>query len=157
MAAALFKTMTGTEIAQTAYPSDAAGVAELLDAKIQAHFAGSGAVIGHIKSGKLRALAVTSSTRLEFLPDTPAMAEFVPTYEATTWIGLAAPRNTPPQIIDALHREVATGLADAKLRAGLGELGYLPMPMSPAELVKFIADETEKWAKVAEWANIKMR
>jgi tripartite-type tricarboxylate transporter receptor subunit TctC len=157
MAAALFKTMTGADIAQTPYPSDAAGVADLLDGKIQAHFAGSGAVMGHIKSGELRALAVTTATRLEFLPDTPAMAEFVPSYEASTWIGLAAPRNTPPQIIDVLHREVMTGLADARIRAGLGELGYLPMPMSSAEFAKFIADETEKWAKVVERTGIKLR
>src|SRR4029079_10719631 len=98
MAAALFKAMTSTEIDQTPYPSDAAGVADLLDAKIRAHFAGSGAVMGHVKSGKLRALAVTTASRLECLPDTPAIAEFVPSYEASTWIGIAAPRNTPPQI-----------------------------------------------------------
>jgi tripartite-type tricarboxylate transporter receptor subunit TctC len=157
MAAALFKTMTGTDIVQTPYQSDAGGVADLLDGKIQAHFAGSGAVMGHIKSGKLHSLAVTSMTRLEFLPDTAAMAEFVPTYEASTWIGLAAPRNTPPQIIDVLHREVTAGLADAKIRAGLGELGYLPMPMSSVEFSKFIVDETEKWVRVAERANIKPR
>ncbi len=157
MAAALFQTLTGTDIAQTPYQSDAAGVADLLDAKIQAHFAGSGAVMGHIKSGKLRALAVTTATRLEFLPDTPAMAEFVPGYEASTWIGLAAPRDTRPQIIDVLNREITTGLADAKIRAGLGELGYLPMPLSSFEFAKFIAEETGKWAKVAERARIKPR
>jgi len=157
MAGALFKTLTDTDMALTPYPSDAAGVADLLDSKIQAHFAGSGAVMGHIKSGKLRALAVTTASRLEFLPDTPAIAESVPSYEASTWIGIAAPRNTPPQIIDVLHREVTTGLADAKIRTGLGELGYLPMPTPSVEFAKFIADETEKWAKVAERTGIQLR
>lgn len=155
MAAALFKVMTSIDASQTPYPSDAAGVADLLGEKIQVHFAGSGAVMEHIKSGKLRALGVTTATRLEFLPDTPAMADSVPGYEASTWIGLAAPRNTPTEIVETLNREISIGLADAKVKSRLAELGYVPMPGTAAAFKKLIADETEKWGKLVRAANIK--
>lgn len=155
MAAALFKVMTSIDVPQMPYPSDAAGIADLLGGKVQAHFAGSGAVTEDIKSGKLRALAVTTATRSESLPDTPTMADAVPGYEASTWIGLAAPRNIPTEIVERLDRETNIGLADLKVKARLTELGYVPMPMTAAEFGKFIADETEKWGKVIKFASIK--
>ena len=155
MAAALFKVMTSIDVPQMPYPSDAAAIADLLGGKVQAHFAGSGAVTEDIKSGKLRALAVTTATRTEFLPDTPTMADSVPGYDASTWVGLAAPHNTPTEIVEKLNREINIGVADAKVKSRLAGLSYVPMPMTAAEFGKFVADETEKWSKVVRAANIK--
>jgi tripartite-type tricarboxylate transporter receptor subunit TctC len=155
MAAALFKVMAGIDVSQTSYPSDAAAITDLLSGKVQAHFAGSGAVTEDIKSGKLRALAVTTITRLEFLPDIPAMADSVPSYEASTWIGLGAPRNTPTEIVKKLNNEINVGLTNTKVKSRLAELGYVPMPMTSAEFERFITNETEKWAKVVKLAGIK--
>jgi tripartite-type tricarboxylate transporter receptor subunit TctC len=131
MAAALFKVMTGVEVPLAHHSSDAAGIADLLGGKVQAHFAGAGAVTEDIKAGKVRALAVTTATRSEFLPDIPTIAESVPGYEASSWISLGAPRNTPAEIIDKLGREINAGLADAHVKTRLAELGNVPMPMTP--------------------------
>jgi len=136
------------------HPSDAAGVADLLAGKVQVHF---GAVTEDIKAGKVRALGVTALTRFEFLPDVPPIADAVPGYEASTWLGLAAPHGTPAEIIETLNREINAGLADAKIKAQLRELGHVPMPMSAAEFGKFIADETDKWGKVIQMAKIKVQ
>jgi tripartite-type tricarboxylate transporter receptor subunit TctC len=108
----------------------------------------------HIREGKLRALAVTSATRSNALPDVPALAEFVPGYEATAWFGIGAPKNVPAAIVDKLNREINAGLADAKLKEQLVGLGGEPMPMSPGEFAAFIAAETDKWAKVIKFAGI---
>lgn len=155
LAAALFMTMTGVDVPLAQHSSDAAGIADLLGGKVQAHFAGAGAVMEDINAGKLRALGVTTLTRSELLPNIPAIAEFVPGYEASSWIGLAAPRNTPAEIIETLNREINAGLADAKVKARLAELGNVPMPMTASEFGKFVADETEKWARVVKLAGIK--
>ena len=111
--------------------------------------------IEHIRAGKLRALAVTTATRSEALPDIPTVGEFVPGYEASTWYGLGAPKNTPAEIIDKLNKEINAGLADPKMRARLADLGATALAGSPAEFGKLIAEETEKWAKVIKFAGIK--
>jgi len=114
-----------------------------------------GSSIGHVKSGGLRALAVTTATRSPALPDVPAVGEFVPGYEVSSWSGFVAPTGTPVAIINTLSKEMTAALADPKVAARLAELGGEPMPMTPAEFGKLIANETEKWAKVIRAANIK--
>ncbi len=109
----------------------------------------------NFRTGRLRALAVTTATRLAVLPDVPALAEFLPGYEATSWQGLCAPKGTPEDVVVKLNGAVNAGLADAKLQAQLANLGAVPMPMSPAEFGKFVGGEVEKWAKVIRFANIK--
>ena len=111
--------------------------------------------IGYIRSGRLRALAVTTETRSEVLPDIPTVAEFVPGYEASAWFGIGAPRGTSAEVIDKLNKEINAGLADPKLRARLADLGGIVIGGSPADFGKLIADETEKWAKVIKFAGIK--
>ena len=111
--------------------------------------------VEHIHAGKLRAIAVLGATRQEMLPDIPAVAEFVPGYETGVHYGIGAPRNTPTGIIDKLNNEINAALADPKMKARLAELGAVPMPMTSAEIGKFVADETEKWGKVVRAANIK--
>ena len=109
----------------------------------------------YIKAGSLRALAVTTATRSETLPDVPTVGEFVPGYEAPTWYGLGAPKNTPAEIVEKLNKEVNAGLADPKMKGRLADLGGTPLLGSPADFGKLIAEETEKWAKVIRSANIK--
>jgi tripartite-type tricarboxylate transporter receptor subunit TctC len=118
-------------------------------------FATTGAAIEYIRAGKLRALAVTTATRLEVLPDVPTVAEIVPSYEASFWGGIGAPRNTPVEIIDKLNMEINEALADRKMKARFADLGTLAIAGSPAEFRNFIADETEKWGKVIRAGNIK--
>jgi tripartite-type tricarboxylate transporter receptor subunit TctC len=109
----------------------------------------------HIRSGELRGLAVTSAKRLATLPDLPPVADFVPGYQAFAWQGVAAPKNTPPEIVAKLNAEINAALADAKIAARITDLGGIPMPMSPAEFGGLIANEIEKWGKVIKFANIK--
>jgi tripartite-type tricarboxylate transporter receptor subunit TctC len=111
--------------------------------------------IEYVRAGKLRALAVTSATRSDALPDIPTVGEFLPGYEASASYGIGAPKNTPAEIVDKLNEAINAGLADPTIKARLADLGGVPMPMSPAEFGKLIADETEKWAKVIRAANIK--
>ena len=111
--------------------------------------------ISYIKAGKLRALAVTTSTRWEGLPDIPTVSEFVPGYQASAWWGIGAPRNTPVEIIEKLNTEINAALADPKIKAQLADLGGTTLGGSPGDFGKLIADETEKWAKVIREANIK--
>jgi tripartite-type tricarboxylate transporter receptor subunit TctC len=112
-------------------------------------------LIEYIRTGKLRALAVTSATRSVALPDIPTMGEFVPGYEASGWYGIGAPKKTPTNIIDMLNKQINAALADPKMKARLADLGAVPMSMTPAEFGKFIAGETDKWSKVIRAANIK--
>src|SRR5262249_47703294 len=111
--------------------------------------------IGYIRAGRLRALAVTTATRSDALPDIPTVGEFLPGYEASQWYGVGVPKNTPAEIVDKLNEAINAGLADPTINARLADQGGVRMPMSPAEFGKFIADETEKWAKVVRAANIK--
>src|SRR6516164_2309868 len=130
-------------------------VVHLLGGQVQVMFNSLPASIEYIKAGTLRALAVTSATRSETLPGIPTMGEFLPGFEASAWYGVGAPKNTPPQIIDKLNKEINAGLADPKLKARLADLGGTVLPGSPADFGKHIAEETEKWGKVIRAANIK--
>src|SRR5262249_603110 len=128
---------------------------DLLGGQVQVMFDTVPASIEYIRAGKLRALAVTSATRLPALPDVPTVAEFLPGYEASGWQGIAAPRGTPVEIVEGLNVEINAALADAAIRAQLANLGTVPMPMRPAEFGRLIQDEIEKWAKVIKFAGIK--
>jgi tripartite-type tricarboxylate transporter receptor subunit TctC len=108
-----------------------------------------------VRAGKLRALAVTTATRSDELPDVPTVAEFVPGYEASGWFGIGAPKSTSSEVVDQLNKQINEGLADPKMKARLLDLGGTPMPMTPADFGKFIADEIEKWAKVIKFAGVK--
>ena len=127
----------------------------MLAGQVQVLFATSPASMEYVKVGKLRALAVTTAVRAEALPDLPTVGDFVPDYEASAWYGIGAPRNTPVEIIERLNKEANAGLADAKLKARLADLGGTLIPGSPADFGKLIAEETEKWGKVIRAANIK--
>jgi tripartite-type tricarboxylate transporter receptor subunit TctC len=151
----LFKMMTGVDIVHVPYRGSAPAVADLIGGKVQVLFDNVPSSIEHIRAGKLRALAVTTSYRAAALPDIPTMGEFVPGYEASTWFGIGAPKNTPAEIVDKLNKEINAGLADPKLKGRLADLGATVLAGSPAEFGKLIADETEKWAKVVRFAGIK--
>ncbi len=151
----LFKLMTGVSIVHVPYRGAGPALTDLLGGQVQVMFDVMPSSIEYIRAGTLRALAVTAATRSEALPDIPAVSEFVPGYEASTWFGLGAPKNTPTEIIDNLNREINAGLTDPKIKARLGDLGATVFPRSPAEFGNLIADETEKWGKVVRVANIK--
>jgi tripartite-type tricarboxylate transporter receptor subunit TctC len=155
VAGELFKMMTGTDMLLVSYRGMAPAVTDLLGGQVQVMFNSLPASIEYIKAGTLRALAVASATRSETLPDIPTVGEFVPGYEAPTWYGLGAPKNTPAEIVDKLNKEINAGLADPKLRARLADLGGTVLAGSPADFGKLIAEETEKWAKVIKSAGIK--
>jgi tripartite-type tricarboxylate transporter receptor subunit TctC len=155
MSGELFKMMTGVDMVHVPYRGAAPALTDLLGGQVQVLFASTAASIEYIRSGKLRALAVTTSTRLEMMPDTPTVGEFVPGYEASAWFGIGAPRNTPSAIIEALNKEINAALADPKMKARLADLGGTVLPGSPADFGKLIVEETEKWAKVIRAANIK--
>jgi tripartite-type tricarboxylate transporter receptor subunit TctC len=118
-------------------------------------FASMPSALEFVRSGKLRALAVTTATRAEQLPDLPTVSDFLPGFEASVYYGICAPKNTPPEIVETLNKEINAGLVDLKLKARLTELGGMPLPGSPAEFGRLIASETEKWAKVIKSRNIK--
>jgi tripartite-type tricarboxylate transporter receptor subunit TctC len=151
----LFEAMAGVDLIQVHYRGGAPALVDLLGGQVQIMFEGITSSIEYVRAGKLRALAVTSATRWAALPDIPTVGEFVPGYEAIGWFGLGSPKNTPAEIIDTLNREINAGLADPPMKARIADLGGSPMPMTPTDFGKFIADETEKWAKVIRTANIK--
>jgi tripartite-type tricarboxylate transporter receptor subunit TctC len=151
----LFKMMAGVDLLHVPYRGAAPALTDLMGAQVQVMFPTMPASIQHIRGGKLRALAVTTATRSEALPDVPAVGEFVPGYEASTWYGVGAPKNTPDEIVQKLNKEINAALADSKLKARLADLGAEPMSMTPAEFAKFVVDETEKCAKVIRATNIK--
>jgi tripartite-type tricarboxylate transporter receptor subunit TctC len=151
----LFKMMAGVNMVPVQYRGGAPGGADLLGGQVQVMFNGTSVSIAYVKTGRLRALAVTTATRWDGLPEIPAVGEFVPGYEASQWYGIVAPKNTPAEIIEKLNKEINTALADPKMKARIADLGGVPLPMTPADFGKFIADETEKWAKVIRAANIK--
>ena len=148
----LFKMMTGVDWVHVPYR--ASFVPDLLGGQVQAAFTPISQTIRPIREGKLRALAVTTAARLDLLPDTPALGESVTGYEASGWQGIGVPKNTPSEIVERLSKEINAVFADPLAKARLVSLGFEPMPMPPAEFGKFIADETEKWAKVIKFANI---
>ena len=151
----LFKMMTGVNMVHVPYRGAAPALTDLLGGQVQVMFDTMPASIEYIRAGKLRALAVTTATRSEALPDIPTVGDFVPGYEASSWYGVGAPRNTPAEIVDKLNKEINAGLADPKIKARLADLGGTVFAGSPADFGKLIADETEKWAKVVKFAGIK--
>jgi len=151
----LFKIMTGVDMVHVPYRGGTAALVDLLRGQVQVRFGVLTESIQYIKDGKLRALAVTTASRSEVLPDIPTVGEFLPGYDASAWTGVGAPRNTPAEIIEKLNREINAGLADPKLKARFADQGSTVFVGSPAEFGKFIAEETEKWAKVVRTANIK--
>jgi tripartite-type tricarboxylate transporter receptor subunit TctC len=156
VAGELFKMMTGVNMVHVPYREAPAAIADLLGGQVQVIFSPIPAVIGPIRTSKLRALAVTTTTRSATLPDIPTVADFVPGYEASIIYGLGAPRNTPPEIIGRLNKEINDSLAVPKIREQLSKLGGTPLMLSPVDFGLFIAAETEKWAKVIKFAGIKL-
>jgi tripartite-type tricarboxylate transporter receptor subunit TctC len=151
----LFKMMTGVNMVHVPYRGGGPALTDLLGGQVQVYFTGTVSSIEYIKTGRLRALAVTTATRSEALPDVPTVSEFVPGYEASGWFGVGAPKSTPTEIIDKLNNEVNAALADPKMKARLADVGGSALSGSPADFGKLIADETEKWAKVIKFAGIK--
>ena len=137
------------------YRGEALALADLIAGQVQVVFGSLPASLQYVRAGKVRALAVTTTTRAGALPNLPIAADVVPGYEASTWYGIVAPKNTPAEIIERLNREINAGLADPALRKRLGELGGMAIGGSPADLGRLIAGETEKWGKVIRAANIK--
>jgi tripartite-type tricarboxylate transporter receptor subunit TctC len=150
----LFKIMAGIDMVHVPYRGGPPALTDLIAGQVQVMFIGSIEVVEHIKAGKLRALAVTTATRSDVLPDLPAVADFVPGYESSGFFGVGAPKNTPAEIIGQLNREINAALADHNIRARLADVGPT-LAGPPAEFGKLIADETEKWGKVIRAANIK--
>src|SRR5215813_10185342 len=151
----LFKMMAGVDMVHVPYRGGGPALNDLLGGQVQVYFAPTVNSIEYIKAGRLRALAVTAATRLEALPDIPTVAEFVPGYEASGWYGIGAPKNTPADIVEKLNKETNGALVDPKMKARLLDLGGTPMPMTPADFGRLIANDTEKWGKVVKFAGIK--
>jgi tripartite-type tricarboxylate transporter receptor subunit TctC len=155
LAGELFKMLTGVNMLHVPYRGDAPAVTDMLAGQDQVMFDLILLSLPHIRSGELRGLAVTSAKRLPTLPDLPPVADFVPGYEAFAWQGVAAPKDTPPDIVNKLNTEINAALADPKIASRMADLGGVPMPMSPGEFGKLIASEIDKWGKVIKFANIK--
>ena len=156
IACELFKMMAGVDLVHVPYRGGAPATNDLVGGHLQVIFCPVSEAIGHIKAGKLRALAVTTAARLDALPDVPPVGDFVPGYEASGFAGIGVPRNTPADIVTLLNNELNAGVADAKIRARITELGGTPLGGSPAEFGTIISEATEKWAKVIKFAGIKV-
>jgi tripartite-type tricarboxylate transporter receptor subunit TctC len=150
-----FKAMTGVDLIPVHYRGGGPALVDLLGGQVQIMFEGITSSIGYVRAGKLRALAVTSATRSAALPDIPTVSEFVPGYEASGWFGIGAPKDTPPQIIEILNRQINAAFVDTTFQTRIADLGGTPLTGSPADFGKLIVDETEKWAKVIKLAGIK--
>jgi tripartite-type tricarboxylate transporter receptor subunit TctC len=151
----LFKMMTGINMLHVPYRGAAPALTDLLGGQVQIYFGTTASSVEYIRAGRLRALAVTTAARSDALPEVPTVGEFVPGYEASSWYGLGAPRNTPTEIIEKLNKEINADLADPKLNARLVDLGGTVLAGSPADFGKLLADETEKWAKVVKFSGAK--
>jgi len=154
LAGELFKMMTGVNLVHVPYRGAGPALVDLLGGQVQVLSATVSSSMEYVRVGKLRALAVTTVTRSPVLPNIPSVAEFVPGYESDFWTGIAAPKNTPSEIVDKLNDEINSALADPKMKARLSELGVAALPGSPAAFGKLIPEETEKWSKVIRAANI---
>jgi len=155
MAGELFKIMAGVDMLHVPYRGSPPALTDLLGGQVQMMFSPLSSWIGYVKTGKLRALAVTTAARSEVLPDLPTVGEFVPGYQAAGWFGVCAPRKTPDEIIDTLNREINAGLSDATMKARFRELSATTFGGSPADFARHIADETEKWGKVVRSASLR--
>jgi tripartite-type tricarboxylate transporter receptor subunit TctC len=155
LAGELFNLMAGVNLVHVPYRGNGPALAALLGGEVEVVFPTPPSSIEFIRTGKLRGLAVTGATRSEALPNLPTVGEVVPGYETGAWYGIGAPKGTPAEVIDRLHKETSAGIADPKMKARFADLGGTPMPMTPTEFGTFIADETGKWAKVIRGANLK--
>jgi tripartite-type tricarboxylate transporter receptor subunit TctC len=155
LAGELFKMMAGVNMVHVPYRGGGPALTDLLGGQVQVMFPSTVSSIEYIRAGRLRALAVTTATRSDALPDVPTVDEFVPGYEASAWFGVGAPKATPAEIVEKLNKEINAGLADPKMKARLADVGGTALSGSPADFGKLIADETEKWAKVIKSAGIK--
>jgi tripartite-type tricarboxylate transporter receptor subunit TctC len=156
MSGELFKMITGINMVHVPYRGGAPALTDMLSGQMQVMFDNIPTCAEHVKSGKLRGLAVTSTVRSEVLPDLPLVADFLPGYEASAWYGLAAPKGTPPEIVSTLNKAVNEILADPKAKARFAELGAILLPGSAPDFGKLVADETEKWGKVVKFAGAKV-
>jgi tripartite-type tricarboxylate transporter receptor subunit TctC len=155
MSGELFKMLTGINMVHVPYRGGAPAMTDLIGGQVQVLFDQLPSSVEHIKSGKVRALGVTTAKRADAVPDVPTIGETVPGYEANVWYGICAPKGTPAEIVDRLHQAVNKVLADARVKTRFAELGGAPMPMAPADFGKLVAVDTEKWAKVVKFAGIK--
>jgi tripartite-type tricarboxylate transporter receptor subunit TctC len=155
IAGELFKMMTGVDIVHVPYRGQAPALIDLLGGQVQVMFDSMPASIEYVRTGKVRALAVATATRSPALPDVPTVSDFVPGFEASAWYGVAAPRNTPAEIVEKLNAEINAAFADPKIKARLADLGGMVLAGSPADFGKLIAEETEKWAKVVKFSGAK--
>jgi tripartite-type tricarboxylate transporter receptor subunit TctC len=155
LAGELLKMMAGIDLVHVPYRGAAPALTDLLGGQVQTSITGLAGSLAQVRSGKLRALAVTAAMRSAILPDVPAVGEFVAGYEASDWFGIGAPRATAPAIVDRLNQEIAAALADPDIIARFAALGGTPLVLTPAAFAKLLADETEKWGKVVRAANIK--
>jgi tripartite-type tricarboxylate transporter receptor subunit TctC len=156
LAGELFKMMTGVDMVHVPYRGAAPALSDLLGGQVQVYFGAAPASIEHVRSGKLRALAVTTATRCQAMPEIPTIGEFVQGYEASAWYGVGAPRDTHPNIVERLNKEINAALGDPTIKARFADQGGTVIPGSPAEFGRLIAEETEKWARVIRTANIKV-
>ena len=156
MSGQLFKMMAGVGLIDVPYRGGAPALTDLIGGQVQVMFDPATSMVEPIRAGRLRALAVTTATRSPALPDIPTVDEFVLGYEASTWFGIGAPKNTPAEIVDMLNREINAVLADPRMKARLAELGGTVLPGSPADFGKLISEETEKWGKMIRVTNIKI-
>jgi tripartite-type tricarboxylate transporter receptor subunit TctC len=151
----LISGLAGVNLVHVPYRGNGPALTALLGGQVEVLFPSLASSMEFIRTGKLRGLAVTSAMRSDAIADLPSVGEFVPGYEISTWYGVGAPKGTPAEVIDKINKEIDAGLADPKMKARFADLGDVPMPMTPAEFGKFIADETEQWGKVIHAANIK--
>ena len=151
----LFKMMTGVNLVHVPYRGGGPALTDLLGGQVQTMFVAISAAIEYVRAGNLRALAVTTASRSDALPDIPTVGDVIPGYEASTWSGIGAPKGTPAEIIDKLNKEINAGLVDPKMKARLANMGSTALPGSPADFGKLIAEETEKWAKVVKLSGAK--
>jgi tripartite-type tricarboxylate transporter receptor subunit TctC len=155
MAGELFNFMAGVNMVHVPYRGQGPALSDLLGGQVQVLFATTPGITDYIRTGRLRALAVTTASRAQVLPELPTVGDYLAGYEASQWYGMGAPRNTPAEIIDKLNREINAGLADSKMQARLAEIGGEPLTGAPSQFGTFIAEETVKWAKVVKFAGMK--
>jgi tripartite-type tricarboxylate transporter receptor subunit TctC len=151
----LFRTMSGVDMVHVPYRGGGPAVADLLGGQVMVYFGTTASTIAHVRAGRLRALAVTTATRVPALPDIPALAEFLPGYEASIYVGLAAPRDTPVEIVNMLSREIIRAPADPNMARRIADLADVPLSVATSDFARLIVEETEKWRRVIRAANIR--